>query len=336
MGIKAWVCSAIAVLTVCSSHADEKWRRVIDFEGRWKFSIGDNRRWAESAYNDREWELIDVPSSWEDEGFNGYDGYAWYRKSFDGAQLKSVSGSFSLFAGYIDDVDEIYLNGHKIGSSGTFPPHYHTAYDAKRIYYIPREYINFQGTNIVAVRVYDAEIEGGIVSGDVGIYVDENENNFVINLRGMWDFTLHHRRVGHVPPERFAKSTTRNPPIDADWTRLNVPGHWERQGFNNFDGSTWYRKQFYVPKELEGEDLILLLGKIDDHDETYLNGKWVGATYRHDQTRVYHIPSSQIIAGSINLLLVYVDDTGGDGGLYEGPIGFMRQSEFTRYMRWRD
>lgn len=336
MGTKIFVCTLITLLAICSAHADEKWRRVIDLEGRWRFSIGDNKKWAEPSYNDREWELIDVPSSWEDEGFNGYDGFAWYRKSFDGASLKNIRGSFSLFAGYIDDVDEVFLNGHKIGSSGSFPPRYHTAYDAQRNYYIPSEYINFQGANIIAIRVYDAEIEGGIRSGDIGVYVDDTDNNLLINLRGMWDFTLHHRRFGNDRTQLFSKSTTRNPPIDADWTRVNVPGYWERQGFNNFDGTGWYRKQFYVPKELEGEDLVLILGKIDDHDETYLNGKWVGSTYKYDQIRIYQVSSSQIIAGSINLLLVYVDDTGGDGGIYEGPVGFMRQSEFTRYMRYRD
>jgi sialate O-acetylesterase len=277
-----------------------------------------------------------VPASWEDEGFNGYNGYAWYRKSFEGSSLSTTNGSFNLFVGYIDDVDEVYFNGHRIGASGSFPPRYHTAYNAMRRYFIPKEYINFQGRNVVAVRVYDAEIEGGIVSGDVGIFVDDNEQQFLINLRGMWDFSLLYRRAGHVSPDRFSKSSNRRPPEDATWTRLNVPGLWEHQGYNNYDGTAWYRKQFYVPKELQGEDLILILGKIDDNDETYLNGKLVGSTYQHDRIRVYPISSQYLIPGSINLILIYVDDTGGEGGIYEGPVGLMKQSEFTRFMRWRD
>src|SRR5688572_26232594 len=100
----------------------EKWRMILDLEGRWKFTIGDNRKWASPNYPDNDWESIDVPSTWEDEGFNGYNGYAWYRTSFDGADLKSKGGiPFNLFMGYIDDVDEVFLNGHKIGASGSFP-----------------------------------------------------------------------------------------------------------------------------------------------------------------------------------------------------------------------
>ena len=44
-------------------------------------------------------------------------------KSFDGTELDK-NLDFSLFLGNIDDVDEVYLNGHKIGFSGTFPPKY--------------------------------------------------------------------------------------------------------------------------------------------------------------------------------------------------------------------
>jgi beta-galactosidase/beta-glucuronidase len=325
----------LSLVNIDSAVAGDRWQMIIDLEGRWKFTIGDNKKWADPAFADKDWETIDVPSSWENEGFNGYNGFAWYRKTFAGSSFENRNDNFNLFLGYIDDVDEVYFNGHKIGSSGSFPPRYHTAFNALRNYYIPKEYINFTGQNVIAVRVYDAEIEGGIVSGDVGIFVNENEKGLMLNLRGMWDFTLLHRRYQHVSPEKFNRSFNRKPPENADWVRLSVPGMWEHQGYNNYDGSAWYRKQFYVPKELQGEDLVLVLGKIDDNDETYLNGKWIGSTNQYDAMRVYHIPAEQIISGSINLILVYVDDTGGDGGIYEGPVGLMKQSEFTRFMRYR-
>ena len=41
---------------------------VIDLEGNWKFSIGDDSAWASPDYNDQDWEEIKVPSSWENEG----------------------------------------------------------------------------------------------------------------------------------------------------------------------------------------------------------------------------------------------------------------------------
>jgi sialate O-acetylesterase len=125
-------------------------------------------------------------------------------------------------------------------------------------------------------------------------------------------------------------------PEKPSWTKITVPSQWEHQGYHDYDGSAWYRKQFIVPKKLEGEDLVLLLGKIDDFDQTYLNGKLVGSTTWYDKLRIYHINSDVVNAGAVNLLMIYVDDPQGAGGIWEGPVGIMKQSEFTRFMRWRE
>jgi hypothetical protein len=328
----------IVFLTFLSaeSFGNEKWRRVLALEGNWKFSIGDNKKWATPSYNDSDWETLRVPGKWEDQGFHGFNGYAWYRRSFDGTSLRSGNVPYHLFMGYIDDADEVYLNGHLVGASGAFPPKYHTAYNAERRYFLPAEFINFKGQNIISVRVYDAEIEGGIVSGNIGIYVNENDQGLVINLRGIWDFALAEKKSFGMSDSPSAFNVKRVPPEKASWNKMMVPALWEHQGYERYDGTAWYRKQFFVPKSLQGEDLVLIMGKIDDFDQAYLNGKLVGSTTQYDHLRVYHLSSELIQAGAYNLLLIYVYDYGGFGGIYEGPIGFMKQSEFTRFMRYRD
>lgn len=316
-----------------AAHAGEKWSMVLSLRGEWKFNIGDNKKWADPQYSDKGWESIRVPSKWEDEGFYGYNGYAWYRTTFQGSALENKSWIFNLFLGYIDDADEVYLNGHKIGSSGSFPPKYHTAYNAFRNYTIPSEYINFQGSNVVAVRIYDSEIEGGIVSGDVGIYTNDEDRALAVNLRGVWDFTLDDRHF-KKPENGHAVGEKQTPPVKALWSKISVPSTWENQGYE-YDGGAWYRKQFTVPKSLNGEDVVLLLGKIDDFDQVYLNGKLVGATYRWDKMRIYNISSGVLVPGAVNILLIYVYDETGHGGMYEGPLGLIKQTDFTRYLRWR-
>lgn len=318
------------------SLASEKWRRVMALEGNWKFSIGDNKKWASPTYNDSDWETIRVPSKWEDQGFNGFNGFAWYRKSFDGSMLKSGGMQYYLFLGYIDDADEVYLNGHLIGSSGSFPPKYHTAFNAERRYVLPAEHLNFKGANIISVRVYDAEIEGGIVSGNIGIYVDENDQALAVNLRGIWDFSIVQRKSFGMSEDVAEFKVNRTPPTNATWGKIMVPALWEHQGYDRFDGTAWYRKQFYVPKSLAGEDLVLIMGKIDDYDQAYLNGKLIGSTTKYDHLRIYHLSPEMIQPGAYNLLLVFVYDYGGFGGIYEGPVGLMKQTEFTRFMRYRD
>jgi sialate O-acetylesterase len=133
----------------------------------------------------------------------------------------------------------------------------------------------------------------------------------------------------------YAYDFKRTPPEKATWTKLTVPNTWESQGFEEHDGSAWYKKQFTIPKDLQGEDLVLLLGKIDDFDQTYFNGKVIGSTNAYDKLRVYYIPSELVNAGAMNLLLVFVDDPQGLGGIYEGPVGVMKQTDFTRYLRWK-
>jgi sialate O-acetylesterase len=326
---------AIVVGSVAQAQ-EEDWDRVLNLKGYWRFSIGDNKKWADPKYSDSDWENIEVPSNWEDEGFNGYNGYAWYRKTFDGSALENKNLNYNLFLGYIDDVDEVYINGHKIGYSGTFPPKYRTAYNAFRNYYIPKEYINFSGTNLIAVRVFDSEISGGIVSGDIGIYVNEDDRDLAVNLRGLWDFSIEEPMHGGSDHSDFLNTDKHVPPSGSKWTKMPVPAEWDHHGYNNFNGTAWYKKQFVIPKELEGEDLVLILGKIDDFDHTYFNGKWIGSTNFHDRIRIYTVPSDMFTAGAINILLVYVKDTQSRGGIYEGPVGFMKQADFTRYYRSRN
>lgn len=326
----------VSFLTSYACHAQDDWNRVLNLRGDWRFSIGDNKKWSDPKYLDREWETVKVPSNWEDQGFNGYNGYAWYRRTFDGADLENKNWNYNLFLGYIDDVDEVYLNGHKIGFSGTFPPKYNTAYTAFRNYYIPNEYINFQGKNLIAVRVYDSEVSGGIVSGDIGIFTNENEKDLTLNLRGLWDFTIAEQSYKNTDSESFLNTTKHVPPEGSKWSKITVPDVWDHQGYSNFNGSAWYRKQFVIPKGLEGEDLVLMLGKIDDFDHTYFNGKWLGSTTSHDRSRIYTISSDMFNAGAVNILWVYVHDAKERGGIYEGPVGIMKQSDFTRYFRVRN
>jgi sialate O-acetylesterase len=59
---------------------------------------------------------------------------------------------------------------------------------------------------------------------------------------------------------------------ESKWIKIRVPGNWEDQGFPNYDGFAWYRLHFEVDDDLGEQPLYLFLGKIDDLDETFLNG----------------------------------------------------------------
>lgn len=303
--------------------------RIVNLNKNWKFAIGDYQKWASPKFNDDDWERISVPSEWENQGFQGYDGYAWYRTEFT---LDAIYDEDNIYLnlGYIDDVDEVYVNGVLVGFSGTFPPNYWTAYNAKRIYNVPRELIKFDKNNTIAVRVYDAQLGGGIVSGDIGIYVNQNRIAVEFDLSGIWDF-----KIGDNSD--WSRKDLNTP----DWISTMVPGFWRHIGYSEYDGFAWYRKKFYFNMD-ENQHYILVLGKIDDLDEVYLNGTLVGSTgdlqnkhiegLEYRKLRVYYLTDFNLKENENNVIAVRVYDGRQDGGIYEGPIGIIKRKTFQKYI----
>ena len=262
----------MVILLLVTSPLDlvyaQELRQILDLKGRWKFELGDNPEWADPACNDSKWDIIYVPSRWEEEGYPGYDGYAWYRKHFR-IENSLRENPLYLRMGYIDDVAEVYLNGTLIGYSGRFPPKFYTGAGVAQQYLVPKELLRYGSENIIAVRVYDHYQAGGIVRGDVGLYELENYLKPDYDLSGNWKFTTGDDR-------KWAEDNF----DDSQWQNLRVPASWDMQGYRDFDGFAWYRMRFRIPVNLRGHVLTLLLGKIDDVDETYLNGELIGRTGR--------------------------------------------------------
>jgi sialate O-acetylesterase len=312
----------------------EEWKKLVDLNGFWKFNIGDDLEWANYDYDDDDWEEIRVPSSWEDEGYYDYNGYAWYRlKFFVPNVIHKKSVYISL--GFIDDVDEVYLNGKLAGSSGSMPPRFETAYNAYRKYPVPPDYFKPGQENVIAVRVYDSRLNGGITSGDISIMIQETFD-LELNLEGQWKF-----KTGD---SLKWKEKSFN---DSNWDNIVVPSTWEIRGYPEYNGFAWYRKKFTLEKKFKNEKLVLVLGKIDDIDECYLNGKLIGSTgdfritpkkNRFDnewsEFRGYYIPEGLIKFGEENTIAVRVYDGYIDGGIYQGPVGITTQDEYRRY--WKE
>ena len=299
----------------------ENVRTLVNLRGNWKFSVGDDMAWAEKDYNDSGWENVFVPKSWESNGYEDYNGFAWFRKSFQ-VKLPFSQEFLYLNMGQIDDVDEVYINGQLVGASGNFPPLVKTAYDVPRMYPIPASLIQNSGKNIIAIRVYDEFNEGGILNGEIGIYVDLDQEKMEIDLTGYWDFESGNRvDKGNLNCITYRKD------------KIFVPGFWEARGYNDCDGQAKYSKEFEYPYKYKASDKSLVLGVIDDEAKVYLNGEkliWRKSKFNkrsrfkysnHLSFRVYPIPEVLLNRGGRNILEVMVKDNGGPGGIYKGPIG---------------
>lgn len=305
---------------------------AIDLSGNWKFKTGDRMMWAQKELDDAFWEEIYVPSTWEKQGFQDYDGFAWYRTDVKLGPLWQ-GREVTLSLGKIDDADEVFFNGVLIGSSGKMPPQAMTAWQEKRVYTIP-SYLVENGKNVIAVRVFDELGEGGIFEGKPFIKAGPQALVPDIDLAGPWEFTM--SKTAYLGPETYRQK----------WKNIQVPATWESQGYEGYNGYAYYRKYVTVAQTTPDDLWVLLLGKIDDLDEVYINGKLVGglgemeSEFPHikgierEEFRGYYLPRGLLKAKKENEILVKVFDGGGDGGIYQGPIGLISQENYISY--WRE
>jgi len=322
----------IMILVISITVNAEDLRKIVSLSGSWKFSIGDDSKWANPSFDDSDWDRIAVPGKWEDQGYNDYNGYAWYRKAFSINEIQTNKTMY-LVLGRIDDADIVYINGKEVGKSGKFPPDFKTAYDRTRKYIIPAEYLKENGENVISVKVYDSYLEGGIIDGPAGIYTDSDVDLLNLNLSGKWKFHTGNNRGWRAPDLN-----------DEDWSKINVPTAWENEGYEDYDGYAWYRLEFSLPQNFPTGDLFLILGKIDDIDDVYLNGEMAGNVYdlqrnrynrgsgwEYNVRRIYKIKEGLLNRNGKNIIAIRVYDGQGLGGIYEGPVGIMSAENCREY-----
>ena len=131
--------------------------------GQWRFQKGDDSAWKAPGFDDSNWQVVTLPDSWEHHSdYTNDNVYGWFRRHLE-IPTECKGKDFDLLLGNIDDVDEAWLNGERIGGTGSFPPDYHTAYDAIRRYRVPASLVRGEGSDVLAVRVFDGNGSGGIV-----------------------------------------------------------------------------------------------------------------------------------------------------------------------------
>jgi len=141
--------------------------------------LNDKAVWAEPSLVDADWSEIAVPSYWEDHGYAGMDGVAWYRLAFD-LNATELRRGVALSLAAIDDDDITWINGVEVGRTA--------GYNVRRAYQIPQSVLRV-GRNLLAVRVTDWGGGGGI-NGAVSLSFGDGTQRA---LAGQWKF-----KVGEV------------------------------------------------------------------------------------------------------------------------------------------
>jgi alpha-galactosidase len=133
------------------------------------FHWGDNTEWKNPKFNDADWQSVAIDKSWRTQNMNKEKTYAWYRihftideTVFDGSDQRRT---LVISLPFVDDADVTYLNGVRIGSTGRLPDSaegYSSAWDVERNYKVKASDVNFRGDNVIAVRMWNNDGDGGM------------------------------------------------------------------------------------------------------------------------------------------------------------------------------
>ncbi|MEP6926401.1 MAG: sialate O-acetylesterase [Ginsengibacter sp.] len=116
--------------------------------------MGFEQKWFLPETDITDWKTMEVPGYWEDNGYTGFDGAMWYRKSFD-IPRDFKEDTFHLALNQIDDYDMAWINGEKVGEGfGNLN---------WRNYKVPLNILK-EKDNVLVVRVFDIGGRGGMYS----------------------------------------------------------------------------------------------------------------------------------------------------------------------------
>ena len=130
---------------------------------------------------------------------------------------------------------------------------------------------------------------------------------------------------------------------DEDWQTVSSKKALEEQGFEQFNGFGWYRRQLVIPDSLKkdirnGGGMVINFQQVDDCDELYFNGQFIGRTgsfpprYQsaYDAPREYVVPVRYVLIDKPNIIAVRIYDGGGDGGIFSETLSVRNITPFDK------
>lgn len=158
----------IGLILHCATINAQIPEHYIILDGLHKFSPGDNPAWASPHHDDSQWQSIKVPGSWQSQEIKPLKGIGWYRIHFTAPDsLRYFQPAILL--GRIGDADEVFVNGVKIGGEGLIDERFVEATKVERLYIIPANLLRHNDVNLIAVRVINTYLNGGIFDKNIMI-----------------------------------------------------------------------------------------------------------------------------------------------------------------------
>jgi len=191
--------------------------------------------WYDPEYEIKNWDRMNIPGYWEDQGIRDLNGSVWFRRTFEiPAHMTGRPGR--IYMGRIVDADHIYINGELVGNITYQYPQRRYDFDAD---------ILKTGKNTIVIRVQNYAGKGGFVP-DKPYYLATDTDT--LDLKGYWQY-----KVGavYVPQEEVITGISEQNQPSALYNGMIAP-------FTDFPitGWIWYQGESNAGRPHEYEKLM--------------------------------------------------------------------------------
>lgn len=187
--------------------------------------------WSAAADIDADWPTLKAPGVWEGQGLADVDGIVWLRRKVELSAAQAASTA-QLHLARVDDCDEVWLNGQKLGGR--------CGHDQPRRYDVPAGLLR-AGANWIAVRVTDHGGGGGIYGDADALRLDTAAG--AVSLAGPWRARVEKPHVAATPTANDAPTLAHNGLI-APLQGLRFRGALWYQGESNTGRAAAYAGDF--------------------------------------------------------------------------------------------
>lgn len=206
--------------------------RLSPMAGEWRYAMGDDKAYAAVRFDDKAWQTMVLPAQIP---ACPSATYYWFRRDVElSPEMSGKDVTFDL--GRIDDCDEFYVNGQKIGDTGVMPKNQPqgnsvSAWTQNRSYTVPAKFLK-PGKNLLAICLYNMNGPGGF-----------------------------------MPPDTSTREIVG--PFDSGAITGTAGGF-------TVGGTGWYRKHFKMADADAGKHVEILFGGIYMNSDVWLNGQHLG------------------------------------------------------------
>lgn len=159
-----------------SSKIEAVWNKNrAKFEIAMKTDVGAENNWYLPSTITNDWLTTELPNSWDAiKMLAGESGVCWFRRQIDLTESQ-IEKDITLNLGVIDDKDETYINGQKVGEiDDWYTP---------RVYKIKKGILK-AGLNTIIIRATNISGGGGFVSPKNMLYLEVGDEH--IPIAGQW------------------------------------------------------------------------------------------------------------------------------------------------------